>query len=72
MFSINYTCKYQLSFANEYKWSICGKCYNSKTGRLIKQIMKGGSIGYVIRGKFYTIKKLRTQLESIRITKTPF
>jgi hypothetical protein len=64
-FSIDYTCKYQLSFADNYKWSTCGKCYNAKTGRLIKQVIKGGCIGYVIQGKFYSLKKLRTKLELI-------
>lgn len=64
-FSITYTCKYQLAFDSNYKWSTCGKCFNAKTGRLIKQVMKGGSIGYVIKGKFYTLKFLRKQLELI-------
>ena len=64
-FSITYTCKYQLSFATNYKWSTCGKCYNAKTGRLIKQVYRGGSIGYVIDGKFKTLKYLRGNLELI-------
>lgn len=71
-FSITYTCKYELSFAPQYKWSTCGKCYNSKTGRLIKQVVKGGSIGYVIKGKFYTVSYLRTQLEKIKEINCPF
>ena len=71
-FSIDYTCKYQLSFATNYKWSTCGKCYNAKTGRLIKQIMKGGSIGYIIMGKFYTLKYLRSKLIKIEVVEYPF
>lgn len=72
-FSVTYTCKYQISFANNYKFSICGKCYNSKTQRMIKQIIKGGSIGYVINGKFYTLTNLRKELEKIpREEKLPF
>ncbi len=71
-FTITYTCKYQLSFDNNYKWSTCGKCFNSKTGRMIKQIMKGGSIGYVIKGKFYTLKFLRTKLVKIEKDYCPF
>jgi hypothetical protein len=66
-FTISYSCKYQLSFAPNYKWSTCGKCYNSKTCRLIKQIIKGGSIGYIINGKFYTLSNLREKLERIPV-----
>ena len=71
-FSITYTCKYELSFAPQYKWSTCGKCYNSKTGRLIKQVVKGGSIGYVINGKFYTVSYLRKKLQKIKEINYPF
>jgi hypothetical protein len=70
--SINYTCKYRLKFANNYAWTNCGKCVNLKTNRLIKQVYKSGSIGYVIKGKFYTLKKLRTQLEKIPKNESPF
>jgi hypothetical protein len=71
--SINYTCKYRLNFADNYLWTNCGKCVNLKTNRLIKQVYKSGSIGYVIKGKFYTLKKLRTQLEKIPKNEyTPF
>ena len=64
--SVNYTCKYRINFANEYVWTICGKCYNTKTERLIKQVYKSGCIGYVIRGKFYSLTKLRKSLEIIQ------
>ena len=64
-FTITYTCKYRLKFANNYIWSNCGKCYNIKTGRLIKQVYKSGSICYIINGKFKSLKYLRTQLEEI-------
>ena len=37
--TINYTTKYQLSFSDNYKYTTCGKCVNSKTGRFIKQIL---------------------------------
>jgi len=32
-----YTMEYELSFANNYKWSKCRKCFNWVTGREIKQ-----------------------------------
>ena len=72
-FTVTYSCKYQLSFATNYKWSACGKCFNAKTGRLIKQVMKGSSIGYIINSKFYTAKTLRSKLELIpRRVEMPF
>jgi hypothetical protein len=43
-----------------------------KSGRVIKQVMKGGSIGYIIDSKFYTLKKLSEQLEIIPKEDTPF
>ena len=63
--SISYTCKYRLSFANNYVWTVCGKCYNMKTGRLIKQVYNSGCIGYTIKGKFKSLTYLKTKLELI-------
>ena len=60
--SINYTIKYELSFATHYKWLDDDSCYNIKTGRKIKQTIVGGSIGYCINGKFKTLTYLRKHL----------
>ena len=70
--SISYTLKYQLDFSPEYHWSECNKCFNVKTGRQIKQTMCGGSIGYCIRGKFYSLNKLRQSLVKIKKSDCPF
>lgn len=71
--SITYKCKYRLSFAQNYVWTTCGKCYNLKTARQLKQVYKSGMIGYVIQGKFCSLKKLRGQLEKIPVKEyTPF
>lgn len=70
--SINYTVDWQLSFAKNYQWSKCGKCFNSKTGKALKQCYKNGMIGYYIKGKFYSLKYLRTQLEKIPKENCPF
>jgi hypothetical protein len=71
--SVSYACKYRISFATNYVWTKCGKCYNLKTGRFIKQIYKCGSIGYIIKGRFYTLKKLKPFLEKIPVKeKLPF
>ena len=62
---LKYSCKYCVKFSPNYVFTICGKCVNLKTNREIKQISKGGSIGYVLGGKFYSLTFLRTQLEKI-------
>lgn len=63
--SVNYTCKYRLNFAKHYVFTKCKKCYNLKSERLIKQVYKGGSIGYIINGKFHTLTRLKNHLEKI-------
>ncbi len=70
--SINYTIKYELDFASNYKWLNNNECYNSKTGRIIKQTLVGGSIGYVINGKFMSLKKLKKHLIKPIINDCPF
>jgi len=70
--SVSYTCKYRLKFANHYVWTTCGKCYNQKTGRMIKQVYNSGCIGYTINGKFKSIKFLRNNLEKITDDEYPF
>jgi len=70
--SITYTLTYCLSFANNYQFTNDGKCFNVKTGRHIKQVYNSGSIGYCIKGRFYSLTYLRTKLILIPNIKTPF
>lgn len=70
--SINYTCKFELSFADNYKFTKCGKCFNFKTGREIKKVYNSGSIGYSINSKFYSLTFLRKNLQKIKINSCPF
>ena len=70
--TVVYTCKYQISFAQNYKFTTCGLCYNAKSGRLIKQVLKSNCIGYIINGKFYSLTFLRKNLEKIKTKKLPF
>ena len=63
--SVDYTLVWRLNFANEYQFTKCGKCFNTKRGNQLKQCYNSGSIGYNIRSKFYSLKTLRTQLEKI-------
>ncbi len=69
--SITYTYKYCLDFADNYVFA--GKqCFNLKTGRPIKQVLCGGSIGYCISSKFYSLKFLRNHLIEIPKSDCPF
>ena len=70
--SIKYTCKYRLDFAQNYVWTICGKCINVKTNRVIKEIYKSGCIGYIINGKFHSLTKLRKSLIKAKEVECPF
>lgn len=70
--SVNYTTKFRLSFAHNYEWTSCGKCFNVKTGRSIKQVYNNGSIGYCIKGRFYSLKYLRSKLERTPKQSCPF
>ena len=70
--SISYTLIWELDFAPNYKWSKCGKCFNSKTNKQIKQVYNNGSIGYNINGSFKSLNYLRKHLVKIKIVKLPF
>jgi hypothetical protein len=63
--SINYDLKWRHKQHHNYRWSSCGKLINIKTGRKIKKTVNGRSVGYWIKGKFFTLTTLRTQLEKI-------
>ncbi len=70
--STTYAYVYELDFAPEYKFTICKKCINSKTGRELKQVYNNRCIGYNIRGKFYSLSKLRKHLIKPRVIDFPF
>lgn len=71
--SLQFSCKYRLKFAPNYVFTERPKfMVNIKTGRVISQVSKGGSIGYIVDGKFYTLTRLRECLEVIRDEEIPF
>jgi hypothetical protein len=58
--------KWELKNHENYYFTTENQLYNSKTNRIIKKIVKGGySIGYVIDGKFITLKKLKVLLKLV-------
>jgi hypothetical protein len=62
--SITYHYKYRIDFAPEYVFS--GKrCFNLKRGKEIKKVLHGYTLGFNIKGKFYSLAYLRTHLVKI-------
>lgn len=70
---LNFTCKYTFSFDQDFvfieKYNFL---VNLKTNRILKQVTKGGSIGYVLKGNFYSLTFLKSKLLKIKNEKTPF
>ena len=56
--SNTYNLKWVINFAPEYQFTECGKCINTKRGKEVKRVLIGYSVGYCIKGKFYTLSKL--------------
>jgi hypothetical protein len=66
--SLVFSCKWRVVFAPNYVFTTKPKLLvNLKTGNVINQISKGGSIGYVINSKFYSLTALKNQVEIIPI-----
>ena len=70
--TVTYTLFWVLDFAEEYGFTRCGKCFNIKRGKELKQAPQGGSIGYNIRSKFYTISRLKKHLVKLKIVDNLF
>jgi hypothetical protein len=71
-FTITYTTFWQLKDEPNYQVTKCGKMFNRKSGKQVKQVMQGGSIGYIINRKFVSLSKIRSSLIKIQTIKTPF
>ena len=70
--SITYAILYEIDFASEYKFTKHKECFNAKTGRRIKQVYKNRCIGYNIRGKFYSLTRLKKHLTKPKKEILPF
>lgn len=71
-FTVTYSIKYVIDFADYYVFNQYKECYNLKTRRRIKKVKKGGSIGYVIKSKFYSLTSLRKHLVKPKNETCPF
>ena len=70
--SINYTLIWQFKNAKIYQVTACKKVFNTKTGKMLKQCLNGGSLGYWIAGNFITKNNLNKNLEKIENINCPF
>jgi hypothetical protein len=70
--SNNYSLKWRYKLDHKYQWSECGVLINVKSGRVVRKILNGGSVGYCINGRFISAKKLRSEIELIIKEDCPF
>ena len=68
----NYDVLYELKSNPQYKFTEKGICINSQRGTIVKRIMKGNSIGFIIAGHFIPKTELRKELVKIEKTYIPF
>lgn len=69
--SKTYVLKWQLSTSPNYKFTQDGRCINTLTGREIKRILVGRSIGFCVP-KFKSLNTIRNNLEKIPNLELPF
>lgn len=70
--SNTYALKWQFKEQPNYKISKCRSIINTKTNRIIKKTLNGGSIGYWIAGKFTLLKNINSMVENIPKAQCPF
>lgn len=71
--TLTFSCKWTLDFDRDFVFlEQHNFLVNTKTGKILKQVVKGGSIGYVIKGKFYSLTRLRQSLVKIEKQDCPF
>ncbi len=70
--STTYDVIWQVKEHSHYKFTKDGICINSKRNKIVKRVKNGGSIGYCISGKFYSLTSLRNELEKIVNIECPF
>lgn len=63
--SIKYTLKWRFKKYHNIQITNCKKIINTKTNKILKQCLNGGSIGYWIGRKFIPKRKLNENIEII-------
>ena len=67
-----YLLEFELRNNSNYKFTKDNICINTRTSRVIKMVINGGSKGYWIDKKFYSINTLRNELQKINKIMTPW
>lgn len=70
--STNYELMWMVNFAPNYQFTNDGICINTQRGKIVRRVLIGYSVGYCIKGKFYTLEKLRKSLTKIEDNFCPF
>lgn len=67
-----YNLVWQLSDADNYQFDKLGNCINIKTNRKLKMTVVGYTTGYCIKGKFRSLKQIKSKLVKIKKDECPF
>ena len=71
--SISYTLVWQFKTHPHLKITRCKKVINAKTGRMLKQCINGGSVGYWIDSKtFITKNSINERVVKIKESNCPY
>jgi len=71
-YSRNYILKYCIDFAPHYQFTNTKELINTKTGRKIRKVLCGRSVGYCINGNFKSLNTLRKHLVKVEAIDCPF
>jgi hypothetical protein len=72
LISNTYALKWQYKDAPHYCVSLCKKIINTRTNKVLKRCLNGGSIGYWIKGSWVAEKNVNRLLEIIEEVDCPF
>jgi hypothetical protein len=70
--NVQYKVFWQFKENHDFKVTKCKKIINCKKGTLLKQTIRGGSVGYWIDKKFIKRTDLNNHIELIKKPKLPF
>jgi hypothetical protein len=69
--SETYEAKWMVGVMPEYQFAK-KKLFNVKRGKEVKKVLKGYSVGYNLRGKFYTLKQIQKMIKPVEKIECPF
>jgi ribulose bisphosphate carboxylase small subunit len=70
--TVTYVAKWQLKSHTWYKWTVCKKLINTRTGREIMKTLKGNRAGYYIDRRFVKLVDMKCLVELIVDDDCPF